>query len=49
MRASIVIVSMVSDCTTYDAEIDSRKPNRPTVKLTIRSAGNGRPGECPGG
>src|SRR6266496_4666384 len=32
MRAMTVIVSTVSDCTTYDAEIDSRKPYRPTVR-----------------
>jgi hypothetical protein len=33
MRASTVIVSMVSDSVTNEAEIDSRKPNRPTLRL----------------
>ena len=33
MRASTVIVSMVSDSATNEAEIDSRKPNRPTLRL----------------
>jgi hypothetical protein len=37
MRASTVIVSMVSDSVTYDAEIDSRKPNRPTARLMSRA------------
>jgi len=36
-KASAVIGSMVSDRTTYDAEIDSRKPNRPTVRLMSRA------------
>ena len=33
MRASTVIDSMVSDSVTKDAEIDSRKPKRPTLRL----------------
>src|SRR5436190_2195615 len=37
MRASTVIVSMARDSTTYDAEIDSRKPNRPTLRLMSRA------------
>ena len=36
-RASTVIVSTASDWTTYDAEIDSRKPNRRTVRLRVRA------------
>jgi hypothetical protein len=37
MRASTLIVSMVRDSTTSDAEIDSRKPNRPTLRLMSRA------------
>ena len=37
MRASAVIDSMVSDSVTKDAEIDSRKPKRPTVRLMMRA------------
>jgi hypothetical protein len=37
MRASTVIDSIVSDSVTNDAEIDSRKPNRPTLRLMMRA------------
>ena len=37
MRASAVIDSMVSASVTKDAEIDSRKPNRPTLRLMMRA------------
>jgi hypothetical protein len=37
MRASTVIDSIVSDSVTKDAEIDSRKPNRPTLRLMMRA------------
>jgi hypothetical protein len=37
MRASTVIDSMVSDSVTYDAEIDSWKPKRPTRRLMMRA------------
>jgi hypothetical protein len=37
MRASVVIDSMVSDSVTKDAEIDSRKPKRPTLRLMMRA------------
>jgi hypothetical protein len=37
MRASTVIDSMVSDSTTKDAEIDSRRPKRPTLRLMMRA------------
>src|SRR6185369_3610084 len=37
MRASIVIGSIVSDSVTKDAEIDSRKPNRPALRLMMRA------------
>jgi hypothetical protein len=37
MRASTVIDSIVSDSVTNDAEIDSRKPKRPTLRLMMRA------------
>jgi hypothetical protein len=37
MRASTVIDSIVSDSMTYDAEIDSRKPKSPTLRLMMRA------------
>ena len=37
MRLSAVIDSMVSDSVTNDAEIDSRKPKRLTVRLLMRA------------
>src|SRR6266436_4725673 len=37
MRPSTVIESMVSDSVTKDAEIDSRKPKRPTLRLMMRA------------
>ena len=37
MRASVVIDSIVSVSVTYDAEIDSLKPKRPTLRLMIRA------------
>jgi len=37
MRVSTVIVSMVRDWVTYDAEMDSRKPNRHTLRLMNRA------------
>jgi hypothetical protein len=37
MRASTVIASIARDWVTYDAEMDSRKPNRPTVRLMSRA------------
>ena len=55
MRASTVIVSMVSDSVTNDAEIDSRKPNRPTAEADDQGAEGGggvaggeQPGQRPG-
>src|SRR5258705_12291498 len=46
MRASTVIDSIVSDSGTNDAEVDSRKPKRPTLRLMIRapSVEAGEPG-----
>jgi hypothetical protein len=37
MRASTVVDSMISDSTTKDAEIDSWKPKRPTLRLMMRA------------
>ena len=37
IRASTVIDSIVSDSVTNDAEIDSRKPKRPTLRLMMRA------------
>ena len=37
MRASTVIDSIISDSVTNDAEIDSRKPKRPTLRLMMRA------------
>jgi hypothetical protein len=37
MRASTATDSIVSDSVTRDAEIDSRKPKRPTLRLIMRA------------